>query len=245
MIPGAGAPKRLFLHVGTHKTGTTSFQSSLKRNRRTLKKQGWRVISEPHRKTFYRVKWSINLKRTAHLFIRPEMQTGPRINGSFMAHPEAKAAQLRAEFAAELAAHPEQNLIITAEAFSFLRTEQEAAWVRDFVQATGRDLVVLLVLRDTESWQRSWGKQLTTKSATIREALPKLAPEVRPNGPWYFDKATIRAFWGGQEGGAADLREIDYAAAMAQDGGIVPSLYREMGLDPAPMVTEVFRNKTK
>jgi hypothetical protein len=44
------AVRRLFLHVGTHKTGTTSFQSYLADNRTRLCQEGVAVATERHHK---------------------------------------------------------------------------------------------------------------------------------------------------------------------------------------------------
>jgi hypothetical protein len=227
--------KRLILHIGTHKTGSSSFQRSLMLNERVPAERGVGVIRERDMYAASSNPNELNLTSLSHLSVRPELPTPMRLKNEGRPHEGAiRRALLRRLWARDLAKRPKPVLIGSAESFCFLRTPREARQLSGFLAAIRRDLVVLLVARDEAEWRASWRAQLE-KRPKVREGLAKVDPSVRIDGDWYFDLAATRAFWSA----LGEVREIDYDAEIAVSGNIVSRLYREAGIDPEGLETSV------
>jgi len=238
-MTSATSDKQLILHIGTHKTGSSSFQRSLMLNERALAKRGVGVIRERDMDAASSNPNEMNLTSLSHLFVRPELPTPMRLKNESRPHEGAiKRAVLRRLWARDLAKRPQPVLIGSAESFCFLRTAREARQLSGFLSAIHRDLVVLLVARNEAEWRASWQAQLE-KRPKVREGLAKVDPSVRIDGDWYFDLAAIRAFWSA----LGEVREIDYDAEIAISGNIVSRLYREAGIDPEGLETSVRINE--
>lgn len=231
------AGKRLVLHIGTHKTGSSSFQRSLQRNAGALIDRGVRPLREripgreapPLRRA--------NATGIAHLFLRPELQTGARIRGEVPALTQKEKAQRRAALAARIARMDEETVLISAEVFCFLRTEDEQESLRAFVAATGRRVETLAVFRNDAEWRKSWADQLA-KDARVSRALDEAAdgPGHDLRGEWIFDRGAIRGFWA-----PFGLREIDYDACP----NIVAALYGALGIDPEGLAIDFRLNRRR
>lgn len=221
--------KRLYLHIGTHKTGTTSFQASLGANLSRLKRRGYHAFSLPGRK----VKWyqakrrRYNVGKVAHTFMRPGMASIARLEARNLNPNPENQAKLRAKFLADLKAITAQNLIVSAEGFTFLRTAEEKALVRDFLEGLGREVTIILVARGEEGWRASWENQLR-KKPKVWKRTQKLPDEQRADGEWYYDWQSILDFWSD----LGDLRIVSYDEAMASEGNAIPAVYRAMDLEP-------------
>ena len=233
--------KRLYVHIGTHKTGTTSFQDSLGQNRATLAAQGFVPLSQTMREINGETWEDFNCVRLAHSVLRPGVATIARLAwGVYDAVPEKRRtdwAEMRRKAAAAEAA---PNLILSAEALSFLRTEVEAAQVAQFFELIGREVVVIVAWRPEAEWRRSWQTQID-KEPWRRQQLaadPNLIP---PDGDWYFDPPAIRAFWSR----FGPLIEVDYDAAMAAEQNILPALYRAIGASTDELHLDVRHNTTE
>lgn len=199
----------LWLHVGTHKTGTTSIQEAIVARKDALRAAGIAVFPEA------------NAWRLANFFIRPSLRTTPRLQGL----PLPELADLDREMAS-LAAFRAENpgdLIISSEEFCMLRHMVEAQALRSTIGAMFARIVPILVLRDVEDWKRSRADQL--RKTGVWEAHKALPDELSADGAWYYDAAVIRNFWSG----LGDLREIDYDASCRQDGSVLPAFARAIG----------------
>jgi hypothetical protein len=227
-VAARGKPEggQLFLHVGTHKTGTTAFQLSLRANAKALAAQGFRSISQPVKKPGAKLRRKHNLAHLSHSFLRPDIATVSRLQRGLPDIDAGEEAELRAGYLARIQARKEPGLILSSEGFCFLRTPGEAALMRDFLAATGREVTVLLVIRNEADWRASWHNQVRKLPAA--SALNDTLPDSRrADGEWYFDIAAIRGFWEPM----GDLRVIDYDAEREAEGSILPALYREIGAD--------------
>lgn len=229
--------KRLFLHIGTHKTGTTSFQASLRSNSRKLVKQGFRPIrqSMPGPDGKERIKY--NVSQVPNSILRPGAATVARLLRRMRKENQAANDAKRAEILAEMNGFSEPNLIMSSEAFTFLRTPEEAAKMREFLAATGRNVTTLLVLRNEADWRASWHNQIRKKPQAweLNRTLPE---DRRADGEWYFDRQAIIDFWSQ----FSEVRTIDYDAALAADKSILPALYREIGVETKKLDLDFNRN---
>lgn len=75
---GEDTLRKLFLHVGTHKTGTTSFQAYLLDNRARIRSQGVAVATEKHPK----LGLMANCFSLPNTVLRPALMTIARMTGT-------------------------------------------------------------------------------------------------------------------------------------------------------------------
>lgn len=212
--------RRLFLHVGPHKTGTTSVQQALADHRAALLAGGLDVCQG---EGFGANPAQVNAIRLANCFIRPEVMTAPRLRGRY-GPPDAEfVAATIALVRAHVLASPVQEFVISSEEFSYLRTVGEAEALRAALVPLFEAIVPVLVLRNEPDWRASRHDQLT-KTGLI-ERIAGLEGQADPNGAWYYDRAALVAFWKGI--GPAEV--IDYDAAVARDGSILPAVFAALG----------------
>jgi hypothetical protein len=230
---------RIILHIGTHKTGTSSFQQSLRANARRLKRRGTAPFSLPlaRARRFGFRKTTYNCTNLAQAFLRPGCATIARIRAKALRPKPAKQAATRSRMLDLIARHREPALIVSAEAFCFLRTPDEKALLRAFLDATGREVQIVLTLRDEADWRASWNNQLR-KKPEVWKRMTALPEEQRTDAAWYFDRAAIIDFWSD----LGDLTIVDYDEALARDGNVIPALYRAMGVDPAGLKADFEKN---
>lgn len=223
--------KRLFLHIGTHKTGTTSFQHALAANEAVLAERGVALFWDGPNK--------LAAHRTADALLRRELFTGYRYRrrGQAVLTEENRAA-FRARVAREIAALPERDVVLSAEGFSFLHGTDDAARAAAFLRETGRAPVILWVDRKLADWRRSWRGQLA-KTPEMAEEIEGLTDAERPDGDWYFQPGRIAAFWRD----LGRVERIDYDAAMAAEGSILPALLEAMELSPEGLDLEYRLNE--
>ena len=221
--------KRLFLHIGTHKTGTTSFQESLLKNAPALIARGLRPIREPRmRQGIKRPGLRASLFTFAELFMRPDLLTGARFRQNV---PNLTPPQRRNRLkvmAKRLNTLDDPALLLSTEALCFLRTPTEQNLMREFLAGIDRDVTTLVTFRSTGDWRASWLSQLA-KSPDLFDAVHARPPENRITADWYFDKNAIRQFWG-----PFGLREFSYEQA----DDMLDVLYGELGIvagELAPM----------
>ncbi|GKY88546.1 sulfotransferase [Sinisalibacter aestuarii] len=232
--------KQIVLHIGTHKTGTTSFQHSLRANYLRLRRQGVRPLANATQKRGLRrvLRPSFNNTVLADAFLRPGCATIARMKShARFPKPEGQAAN-RAEYLRRIQKARAPMVFISAEALCFLRTPEEQALMRAFLDATGREAKIILTLRDEEAWRASWNNQLR-KNPGVWTWMEKLPEQDRSDGAWYFDRAALQAFWSA----LGEVVTVDYDAAKRDEGNTLPAMYRAMGLDPARFRLDYEKNQ--
>lgn len=199
----------LWLHVGTHKTGTTSIQRALSLKAVDLAAQG--IALSPYE----------NAWRVANLFLRSSLMSTPRLVG-MCALPQLSDYD---DIATRL--HGSRgdcrDMILSSEEFCMLRDGVEAFALRSFFRPMFARIVPVLATRDIACWRASRADQLR-KSGTW-EQQKALHEDHSNDGAWYYDHAAIRRFWEA----IGPVREIDYDAACAAEGDILPAFARAIG----------------
>jgi hypothetical protein len=233
--------RQLIIHAGQHKTGSTSIQQYLARHHDALRRKG--VFAAPA--------WASDLSAAlphaegcnagaiAHAILRNGLLTPGRLRGKHPATPDDdKPRRLRA-VNAWLRAVPEDTVILSSEAFSFLREACEFELVDAL--AAGMEWRAVMFLREPMSWLQSWRHQLAHAGLIDRPGA------VAGQGifdlevtSWLTDRDSIRSFWRGR------CTFHDYEEALAQDGSVIPALLRDLGLDPhsCPPWDGLFLNRT-
>lgn len=199
----------LWLHVGTHKTGTTSIQEAVAQRRAALEAEG--IAVWPDR----------NAQDLANHFIRPSLWTIPRLLGDSAPVDVAVFDELAGridEARGDLA-----DLFISSQEFCMMRDALEAQVLKGTLRQVFARVVPIVAFRDVDDWRASRTDELNRIGMWERQdALPDA---LSSDGDWYYDPAGVRRFWA-QIG---DVVEIDYDAALRRDGSILPEFARALG----------------
>lgn len=222
--------RTLHLHIGRHKTGSTSIQHMLDMNKDDLFEQGLRIVtrtdytqlnllSRPVKKT------DSNLFDLANTLLRDEILTGPRLRQvtPILSHKEKLI--LAAGMNDILLALPCKALLMSAEDFSFLRTPQEGQYISCMFK--GFTLRPLLIDRDYKDWAQSYAKQ----TANLRKAfIDKVGTKhtVYDFGPnsWHKDLTGLKAVF-------PDADILKYETLLKRDGSVIPAFLNWLKIDPS------------
>lgn len=199
----------LYLHVGTHKTGTTSIQEAIRQKSVCINAAG--IALHPMR----------NASCLASQFLRSDVHATVRVLGA----PLPTLASLDAEIdIVRRARGNERNMLISSELFCMLRTTLEAVAIRATLGAMFQQIVPILFIRNQQDWRESRSDQLRkTGHLAYQMSLPS-AHSIEDD--WYYEIDAIRAFW--QQLG--DLRVIDYDKTRKQLGGVIAPFADTIGL---------------
>ena len=224
--------RKLFLHIGTHKTGTTSLQSYLMANRERLGREGVAVCTEDHAK-FGLIANCIDLPNAV---LRPGLMTVARMTGDakpsgFWQH--AKAAAHVKKFLSERGA---SQFVLSAEAFCFARDDAERDKTKKMFSTPDVAIVPVVCFRNEAAWRESWFGEIERWRPKCRHGHGEGTGDIR--GDWYFDKDAIVRFW--QQIG--DVRTIDYDAAVRDRGSVLPALLDAMEIADAGDTEKYFLN---
>ena len=128
-----------------------------------------------------------------------------------------------------------KTVLISAEAFCFLRTKEEWQNIREFAEMTNRRLEAIIVFRNNSDWRVSWENQLRY-GLNLLDTSHDLPSELRLDGSWYFDKEAIRSFWS-----PIKLSELIYE----DHPNIVEAIYQSFGVQTDNLKTDQRLNLRK
>lgn len=201
----------LWLHVGTHKTGTTSIQAAVAQRRDALVASGVAVWPEA------------NAQQLANHFIRPSLWTIPRMLGV--------SAPVDVAIFDELALRMGEvrgdagDLFISSQEFCMMRDALEAQVLKGTLRQVFARVVPIVAFRDVDDWRASRADELNRIGMWERQ--DSLPDALSSDGDWYYDPPAVRRFWA-QIG---EVVELDYDRAVARDGSILPDFARALGRD--------------
>jgi hypothetical protein len=231
--------QHIIIHAGQHKTGSTSIQHYLEINRRVLQQR--EVLACPAWKSdltgLEQPIVSCNAGAVAHATIRAALLTPGRLRGKHPVLPGSQREDGIACVNAFLRAAPEETVVLSSEAFSFLREPEEFARIEAL--CAGMTFRTIMFLRDPRSWRESWHLQVThSKLAERPGAVANSGIFDFSEGSWLTDHRAIRDFWRGT------CTFLSYEDARQQHGSVIPVFLRELGLEPAacPGWDELFLN---
>lgn len=222
--------KRLFVHIGTHKTGTKSIQSFLESAQSQLVERGCR---------FY---LGLQGNRTCHGELGLAALRGDRDSFARRRFPAARGAayveRVRRHVAEYLQRVPEEAVIFSNEDLSYLRFADELATLSDVL---GRQHLVTIVvfLRQRCDFLRSYRQQILSVPGRQVSDDTRSAFYVEPDS-WLTDyDALLNAY--GQEFGHENIRALDYDVTVSSDGNVLPAFLRAIEQpDIAPHNLEPF-----
>ena len=209
-MDGAKGRARIFVHIGTHKTGTTSFQNWLRDNESALRERFGLGV---YHGVFP------NCREVGLACASPERSLPTRgisqwVDPEWRRHVgELVAAQL---------ARPE-DLVLSSEALSFLRSPTEIEHLAELLRE--RDVTILVVLRNRPDFLESWANHLRRDRYKLSRD-PSSFAYVRPDS-WLADYEMLlgayRAVFGEDH-----VRVIDYDKALSEQGSIIPLVMAEV-----------------
>lgn len=220
----------IYLHAGTHKTGSKSFQSLLAENRDDLARVGYDVFHGAHRNPRNHVELhlaSLRIDRDSlakHNW--PDMVLGPE-------YEERVRQSVRSFLHASTLPHQ----VFSNEDLAFLRHADEFARLLDLFGRPPEDFVVIIALRNPRDFLRSFRGQILKKPGRVPSADPASALYVEPDS-WLLD---YDALVGKFRDAFGHVRIVNYDDAVARDGSILPELLRAIDVDPVSITRTDFR----
>lgn len=223
---------RVLLHIGTHKTGTTSVQQFLRdQNDHRLAEIGARYPPG-----FFIPSLHADLPL---LTIRPDRTWPARSRFPETASPTWQSAA-KAHIRQQVESSPHQLLVYSHEDLSYIRFDDELECLRDLL--AGRDVRVVVCLRDKTDFLRSYREQLAATGFEPSDDAASFA-YLRADS-WLID---YDALLDGYRRGFGDdnVHVVDYDEAVRLDGSVIPALAELIGIDRSslPPLDPYFLNR--
>lgn len=207
---------RILLHIGTHKTGSTSIQQFLHQRRDRL---------AAHGVAFYRGRYLPSNHVELHsAAIRTERPTPFKLDRDLHVD-DAYRAGILAEVAAFLASCQAQHAVFSAEGLSYLRYPDELDRLQRLF--SGYRVDILVYLRDVEDYRCSH----LAEFARRRERGGRVTGDFADlsAGSWLLDYRTrLKPYR--QTFGSEHVHVMDYDVEVARDGSVIPSFLRMLGI---------------
>lgn len=226
--------RRLFIHAGTHKTGSSSIQLMLLHATRFLAENGTKVI---HDHPGHRMERT-NCSSIAHAFVRSELFTPSRISGGQPA--SFGSGEVIDYFLGQVTEKEYGTYIISAEAFCYLRTRTERKLLAKILKKLRYEIVPVIYFRNVPAWRKSWEGQLL-KMPWTRRFWELQSEKFTLLDDWYFDKEAIADFW---RSISPSLITIDYDDELAKNSSVIPSFLDSVGLPQFVDSERYFMNKS-
>ena len=199
----------ILLHVGFQKTGTTSIQYWLRDHERVLAEHEMRFPRAwLHLNTH--VELSLTLTRLSRM-------TQGRMRGDEWRDPNWRAS-VHKQVRDDLAAHPNELTILSNEDLSLLRYDDEIVRVRELLG----DAVIVAYLREPSEFVASLAAHYSKPTMAGLSDDPDAFNHVTPDS-WLCRYEERIALWRRH---FSRVRTLDYDAATARDGSVIPSFLR-------------------
>ncbi|MCI0494504.1 class I SAM-dependent methyltransferase, partial [candidate division KSB1 bacterium] len=158
--------KKIFIHIGLHKTATTTIQNALIENRSLLEENGFYVP----------FKWNTSGQFSIFLYnIASELTRDP---DNFIPEHGTMDTLLH-----EISNSAQSNIILSSENFSFL----ESAGIRELHQTLSQlgELFIVVYLRPQDSWLNAWYTQIV-KMGLYEGDFASFYEQLRKNQPVFY-----------------------------------------------------------
>jgi hypothetical protein len=210
---GQSARKTIFVHIGTHKTGTTSIQYFLRQQSRQLKQCG---ILVPRSGTLSRT--------TGHHNIAWDIRSDP------LREPHAGGVD---DLVVELKAAQENVAVISSEAFEYLVQDPDGlSQFHERLVGIGYDPTYLVFFRNTNDYMISLHRELSAhgvdKSLEWFEAEIEAKGSITVHGDWHheFDYGRFVSRWKRAVGDSILVFSYD---EVAKNPGLLPFFFETIG----------------
>ena len=210
---------RIYLHIGLHKTGTSSFQNCIRKNQAAFLKQNL-AWYQPMVDELNAHEIPVSVLREG-VCPRPVWFRG--------------AAEVGDQLQRFLEDNPGRDILVSAESLSFVRTDEECVRLRKLFGDRGADwdFIVLVVLREQKDWWGSYCNEIK-KTPLGPSRDPQSYRCLDPSG-WITDFEALLTVYRRH---FSDVRTIAYSRI-----DIVPLLLAEMGRESPTGNVSVRLNK--
>ena len=204
--------KRVIVHAGFHKTGTTSIQLFLQRHRDRLRRAGIE---------FYAGRYIDNNHVELHAAaMRDDRMSTWKLASGFRSSAMFPAIAEHIERAIE--SSPCDTVLFSAEGISYLRFDDEMARLHELVG--NRPSTIIVYQRERSAWIESFKSQIAMNNSfsVDKDAFNYVEPD-----SWLFDfNARTDAF---RRTFGLNTWVFDYDNAVQRDGSIIPSFLDIIG----------------
>jgi hypothetical protein len=206
---------RAVVHIGTQKTGTTTFQTWATHNREALHRttglRYYRSVFGDFNEIYPPIEFLIEC-------LRPE-----RVRTFRDAFSEQMVAELPERLRVHLLSELDGgDVLISNEVLSLMRHPDEVDSLCQLL--SGYDIEFIAVRREPREFLRSYRQWMVNQ---------RIAPSTDPTSEYYVEDDTWLLDFDALDPLFPGLRWVDYDEAMATYGSIIPALCEEMGLDLA------------
>ena len=227
---------KIILHIGTHKTGTTSFQYLLHSKALELMKNGIHVF----RTSIHGVdkgqapEFGLLSVRSSLIFplreLRPEL-TGDLIKNKMYDH-------LNSELSISC-----NTLVASHEALSFIRSKEEVMILRNILN--GHKVKIVVCQRNALDFLKSWKNQLKKMGLDTNSASSESTSYTEQDS-WLVDLSKLYESFK-QVFGSSNVRILNYDNVVKEKGSILPELWRacELPMDLYASSDEVRLNASE
>lgn len=206
------------LHIGTHRTGTTSFQ-------------GWAFSHGHELSRLTALDYYDGLFGPSHfeiplLCLRTNRNMPMRAKHLDWCLDEWQ--QMARAHVRNQVERPSHALLASAEAFSYLRHRDEIERVIELLHP--RQIAVVVVLRERSSFLRSyreWLAEVGIPASPYHESFAYVADD-----SWLADYAALLGAWR-RTLGADRVVEVDYEETLRRSGSVIPGILAACGADPS------------
>ena len=207
--------KRIFLHIGLPKTGTTTFQYALGQNRTAIRRQGadYFVGKEG---------FGFNHSELYLCSLRPGVDTFAHIKWKKYGAPLIPETKSRLEVFINRSRR--DSHIFSAGGLSFLRSGSEIDTLRSLFPVDV-NFKIIFVERDKDDWLKSWTKQITSKPGRELSLNPNSTMYVGPD-TWLTDFEQLKDVW--------QSHFDDFTCIPYRKEGLIEEICDEIGIKLPP-----------
>lgn len=204
--------RRVVIHIGTHKTGSTSLQALLHNNRREMKRQGLEYYEGTRSKKNH---YDLNLA-----VMRPGVETFANFNRGEVDQNKLYN-EVREKIGDQMRRSTAHTFVCSNEDLSYLRTKQECERLKSLFTEQNIKFKILLVLRNKEDFLRSYKNQLLKDPRRSPSSNKKSGLYIESDS-WLLDFDELQSAY---KSVFSDVVTIDYV-----EQGLLSKLLAEIGL---------------
>lgn len=223
--------RRVVIHIGTHKTGTTAFQRYLLENRTHFSRAGLHLhVHESG---------SPQAHELPLLALRSDLCIPLRVRNPDLTLAEARP-NLESAIRSTLASVKHGTVLFSHEALSFLRHQEETEALAQLFPED--EVQIVVTLRDPTAYLKSWSAQL--KRMGFATSSPyRTSFMYTESDSWLADFNTLESVYR-QTFGSDSVTVVSYERALTQTSSVVPSLLEAVGIpiEDLPPGWDEYRN---
>ncbi|MBB5050043.1 hypothetical protein HNR60_004831 [Rhodopseudomonas rhenobacensis] len=211
--------KRAILHVGVHKTGTTSIQAFAERHRSILRERGIDFYTGVHLPNNH-----VELHVAA---MRPERLSPFKMDNELVVDESYREA-VRDKLHAYVNSSDAERIVFSSEGLSYLRYADEMERLKSLIPTS--QIEILFYVRDREAFLRSYRREM--RRHRLPETIDPDSYAYTADNTWLANFAErIEAF--SRSFGAENVAVIDYDRELGAHGNIIPSFLRALKVEDA------------